>query len=186
MMGTKYLEHVGEMNIENKTTGARCVIEFQEAGYWSPPNVVKGTLHLASGKRESALEGKWDEQLAQKLDDSHLKVLWRPTPFPKNSRELYGFTAFGITLHETTPDLEGRLPPTDSRLRTDVTALEAGDLDRAESEKNRIEEAQRERRRADREVQPRWFRKVGADDWEYAGGYWEQRESGWQSIEPLW
>jgi hypothetical protein len=186
MMGTKYLEHIGEMVIQNTTTGTRCALEFQEAGYWSPPNVIKGTLHVPSGKQEAALEGKWDEQLARKLDESHLQVLWRIAPFPKNSRELYGFTSFGITLHEITPDLADKLPPTDSRLRTDVTALENGDLDRAETEKNRIEEAQRERRRAGKEAEPRWFKKIGAEDWEYAGGYWEQRAAGWQGIEPLW
>jgi hypothetical protein len=171
-----------------KTTGARCLIEFQEAGYWSPPNVIKGTVYTGSSSSTAAttIEGKWDEQLAQKLDDAHLKVLWRISPFPKNSREYYGFTSFGITLHELTPDLEGKLPPTDSRLRPDVTALERGDLDAAEQEKARVEEAQRERRRAGNDVQPRWFKKTGTDEWEYAGGYWETREKGWQGIEPLW
>jgi oxysterol-binding protein-related protein 3/6/7 len=186
MMGTKYLEHIGDLAIENKTTGARCLLEFQEAGYWSPPNVIKGTVYSPSGRVTTTIEGKWDEQLAQKLDDAHLKVLWRIAPFPKNSRELYGFTSFGITLHEITPDLKDKLPPTDSRLRPDVTALERGDLDTAEREKVRIEEAQRERRRAGEDAKPRWFKKTGADDWEYIGGYWEQREKGWQGVEPLW
>jgi hypothetical protein len=186
MMGTKYLEHTGEMVISNTTTGARCSLEFLEAGYWSPPNVVKGTVYTSAGQATTTLEGKWDEQLARKLNDSHLHVLWRIAPFPKNSREFYGFTSFGITLHECTPDLEGKLPPTDSRLRPDVTALERGDLDTAESEKLRVEEAQRERRRAGKDVQPRWFKKVGEEDWEYTGGYWEQREQGWHDIQPLW
>jgi oxysterol-binding protein-related protein 3/6/7 len=186
MMGTKYLEHSGQMVIENKTTGARCVLEFKEAGYWSPANVVEGKVFTSQGDAATAIEGKWDEQLAQKLDDSHLRVLWRISPFPKHCREYYGFTSFAITLNEITPDLEGKLPPTDSRFRPDVRALEEGDLDRAEEEKRRVEEAQRERRRQGKNAEPRWFRQVGSDDWQYVGGYWEERAQGWKTKEPLW
>lgn len=186
MMGTKYLEHCGEMTIENKTTKMRCVVNFKEAGYWSSPNIVEGTVYSSKGQPQSALEGKWDEQIAQKLDDSHLHVLWRIMPFPKHSREYYGFTSFAITLNEITPDLEGKLPHTDSRYRPDVRALEEGDLDRAELEKVRVEEAQRERRRAGKDAEPRWFRQVESDDWEYIGGYWEEREQGWKRDEALW
>lgn len=186
MMGTKYLEHCGELIIENKTTGARCSIEFKETGYWSPPNVISGTVFSASGKTETSLEGKWDEQVTRKLDSDHLRVLWRITGFPKNSRELYGFTSFGITLNEITPDIAKKLPPTDSRFRPDVRALEEGDLDHAEDEKKRVEELQRERRAQGKNAEPRWFKEVGRDDWEYVGGYWEEREGGWKDVEPLW
>lgn len=186
MMGTKYLEHCGEMVIENRTTSARCTLEFKETGYWSPPNIVAGTVYSSTGKPETALEGKWDEQLSRKLDDDHLRVLWRIAAFPKNSRELYGFTAFGITLNEITPDIESKLPPTDSRFRPDVRALEEGDLERAEEEKKRVEEMQRERRGQGKTVEPRWFKEVGKEDWEYVGGYWEERDKGWKDVEPLW
>ncbi|KAL6304262.1 Oxysterol-binding protein-domain-containing protein [Sparassis latifolia] len=185
MMGSKYLEHCGKMVIENVTNGARCVLDFKEGGYWGPTNIVAGTVHSASGRTEAHLEGKWDEQIAQTLDSSHLRVLWRTTPFPKNAPEYYGFTSFGITLNEVTSNLEGRLPPTDSRLRTDVRALEEGNLDLAEREKVRIEEMQRDRRRRGAERKPRWFRPEG-DEWIYVGGYWEQRLQGWKDIERLW
>lgn len=185
MMGTKYLEHCGKMTIENTTSGSKCVLDFKEGGYWGPSNIVSGTVVSSFGKVQAQLEGKWDEQMALKLDSSHLRVLWRITPFPKNAPDLYGFTAFGITLNEITPDLEGRLPPTDSRLRTDVRALEEGDIDRAEEEKKRIEEMQRDRRKRGVEPKPRWFKPQG-DEWVYVGGYWEQREHGWKDIQPLW
>jgi hypothetical protein len=186
MYGTKYLEHCGEMIVENKTTGARCALEFKETGYWSPPNVVEGKVYTAKGRDEATLEGKWDEQLARKLDDAHLRVLWRATPPPKNAREFYGLTTFAVTLNEITPDLEGKLPPTDSRYRPDVRALEEGDLDTAEEEKKRVEEAQRERRGRGQDAQPRWFEEIGEDNWQYAGGYWEQREKGWDDMQALW
>ncbi|CCM02794.1 uncharacterized protein FIBRA_04905 [Fibroporia radiculosa] len=185
MMGTKYLEHCGKMVIENTTTGARCNLDFKEGGYWGPTNMVSGSILSSSGNIEADLEGKWDEQMSLKLDSSHLRVLWRMTPFSKNALDYYGFTSFGITLNEITSDLQSRLPPTDSRLRTDVRALEEGDLDLAEDEKKRIEEMQRDRRRRGADRQPRWFKQSG-DEWVYAGGYWEQRARGWKDVEPLW
>ncbi|CAL1696578.1 unnamed protein product [Somion occarium] len=185
MMGTKYLEHCGKMTIHNSQTGARCVLEFKENGYWGPTNLVAGTVLSPTGQSAAQLEGKWDEQMSQKLDSAHLRVLWRTTPFPRNAPEYYGFTSFGITLNDITPDLEGKLPPTDSRFRPDVRALEEGNLDLAEQEKARVEEIQRERRRGGKERTPRWFQKVNGE-WIYIGGYWEQREKGWNGIDPLW
>ncbi|KAI0095308.1 Oxysterol-binding protein-domain-containing protein [Irpex rosettiformis] len=185
MMGTKYLEHAGKMTIQNVSTKARCVLEFKESGYWGPVNQVEGTVFSPKGQAVSQLEGKWDEVMVQKLDMQHLRVLWRITPFPRNVSDYYGFTAFGITLNEITSDLVGRLPPTDSRLRPDVRALEEGDVDLAEDEKHRVEELQRERRRQGQERKPRWFKKVG-EEWQYVGGYWEERAHGWKSVENLW
>ena len=79
------------------------------------------------------------------------------------------------------------LPPTDSRLRPDQRALENGDVRLAESEKLRVEEAQRERRRQGRDRKPRWFRKDTKGEWIYNGGYWEQREVHWtEPSDVLW
>ncbi|KAH8120256.1 Oxysterol-binding protein-domain-containing protein [Phellopilus nigrolimitatus] len=190
MMGTKYLEHCGEMTIKNTYTGARCVLDFKETGYWaSTPNVVSGIVYSPEGNIVSYLEGKWDEQLSQKLDSNHLKVMWRISPFPRDAGAFYGFTYFGITLNEITADIEGKLPSTDSRFRPDVRALEEGNIDLAEEEKARIEQMQRERRLNGQEPKPRWFRRIeGTDDWTYAGGYWEARRGGWKTppIKPLW
>lgn len=187
MVGTKYFEHCGKMTIENLTTNVRCTLDFKQNGYWGPTNVVSGIVHGSDGETLTKLEGKWDDQMAQTLDGDHLHVLWRCSPFPKNTHQYYGFTSFGITLNEITDDIAQRLPPTDSRLRPDLRALENGDLDTAEEEKTRIEETQRERRREGQERPPRWFKKVG-DEWEYAGGYWESRSQGWKAdpVYPLW
>ncbi|KAI0036658.1 Oxysterol-binding protein-domain-containing protein [Vararia minispora EC-137] len=185
MMGTKYLEHTGKMTIENMITKARCVVEFKENGYWELTNQVVGTVYSPSGKAQCTLEGNWDQSLSRKIDANHLFVLWRIIPFPKLAAAQYGFTQWAMTLNEITPDLVGNLPPTDSRYRPDVRALEEGRLDDSEREKERLEEAQRERRREGREREPRWFRQEG-DEWFYKGGYWEQRAKGWKDVEPLW
>ncbi|KAL0575132.1 Oxysterol-binding protein 3 [Marasmius crinis-equi] len=187
MVGTKYLEHVGNMVIHNNTDDTRCVLEFKPSGYWGASNVVSGTVQNSAGKPVSKLEGKWDEHFSHEEDSSHFVVLWRATPWPKNAHDYYGFTSFSITLNEITADIAGKLPPTDSRLRTDVRALEEGNLDTAEAEKVRIEEAQRERRRLGNDQKPRWFKQQG-EEWIYAGGYWEARANGWKGVDtkPLW
>ncbi len=187
MVGTKYFEHTGKMTIENITTQYRCVLDFKQNGYWGPTNVVSGTIHNQDGNVAGQLEGKWDDQVCQILEASHLRVLWKASPFPKTALEFYGFTSYGITLNEISSDLSGKLPPTDSRLRPDVRALEEGELDLAEEEKLRIEQAQRDRRNNGQERAPRWFKQVG-DEWLYVGGYWESRAKGWKhaDIGPLW
>lgn len=185
MVGTKYLEHVGSLSIENMTTGSRCVIEFQEAGYWGTPNLLSGTVYSPKGKVETRLEGAWHEQLSQSLSASHLRVLWRANAFPKHAPQYYGLTSFATTLNEITKDIEGKLPPTDTRYRPDLRALEQGNVPLAEAEKARVESAQRERRSRGTEVQPKWFEKVGPEEYIYMGGYWEQRSKGW-ACQSLW
>lgn len=187
MMGTKYFEHCGKMTIKNLTSGLSCAIDFKPAGYWGVSNEVAGAVMSPSGGVCARIEGKWDEQLALALDPSHLRVLWRISPFPKQALDYYGFTAYAITLNEITSDLEGKLPPTDSRLRPDVRALEEGNVELAEERKTWLEELQRERRRRGADREPRWFKPVG-EDWLYVGGYWETRAKGWKDslVEPLW
>jgi len=187
MVGTKYFEHCGKMNVENTTTHVRCIVDFKQNGYWGATNVVSGSIYSESGDVTGQLEGKWDDQMCQTIDTSHLRVLWKAAQFPKNAPECYGFTSFGITLNEITNDLHGKLPPTDSRLRPDVRALENGELDLAEEEKLRVEQLQRTRRTNGEERQPRWFKQVG-DEWQYVGGYWEARARDWKrdAIAPLW
>jgi len=189
-MGTKYLEHCGEMVVRNQRTGTSCVLDFKETGYWaSAPNVVSGRVLSPDGETVSHLEGKWDEQISQKLDSNHLRVLWKASPFPRDASDYYGYTYFGMTLNETTPDIEDKLPPTDSRFRPDVRALEEGDIDTAEEEKARVEDLQRQRRQRGQDAKPRWFRQInGTNEWEYAGGYWESRSQGWKKagVNGLW
>ncbi|OAX32717.1 hypothetical protein K503DRAFT_776361 [Rhizopogon vinicolor AM-OR11-026] len=169
MMGTKYLEHCGKMTVENMTSGASCVLDFKQSGYWGASDEVSSVIVSPSREVCARIEGEWDEQIAQALDSSHLHVLWRITPFPKESLQYYGFSI--------TNDLEGRLPPTNSRFRLDVRALENGDDDETEAQKTRLEEMQRDRRKCGVDRAPRWFKRHG-EDWRYVGGYWEARARG--------
>lgn len=175
------------MTIENKTTGLHCVLDFKQNGYWGPSNIVAGTIFSANDDAVSQLEGKWDDQMSRTLDASRYQILWKINPFPKHTQEYYGYSAFTFTLNEIAQDMVGKLPPTDSRYRPDVRALENGQLDLAEEEKLRVEQLQRERRNSGKDRPPRWFKQVG-DQWEYVGGYWEGRARNWkgEDIPTLW
>lgn len=154
-----------------------------------------GKIVGAEDHTDVELRGRWNSAMSRLMDvsGSHLHVLWRATPLPADAIDYYGFTQFAIGLNEITEDIRDYIPSSDSRLRPDQRALENGDVDQAEEEKARVEEAQRERRkqRTDKGEtwEPKWFRsKDGAPhEWEYAGGYWEAREQQeWGTLEQLW
>ena len=75
----------------------------------------------------------------------------------------YGFTRFAITLNELSPEMLRNLPPTDSRFRPDMRALEDGHPETASKEKVRVEDRNRAlaaaRKRAGGRHQPAWFEK---------------------------
>ncbi|KAF8321283.1 hypothetical protein DL93DRAFT_2107033 [Clavulina sp. PMI_390] len=194
--GEKYLEHCGFMTIHTSSSSLHCTLEFKEGGFWGTnKDEVFGKIIGAEGHNDVELRGRWNTGMSRFLDPfgSHLHVLWRAAPLPDDAIDYYGFTHFAIELNETTDDIRDFIPPTDSRLRPDQRALENGNVELAESEKARVEEAQRERRKARADngetYTPKWFRpKAGApNEWEYAGGYWEARERrDWGELETLW
>ncbi|XP_077519316.1 oxysterol-binding protein-related protein 1-like [Amblyomma americanum] len=117
------------------------------------------------------------------LDIPNSRLLWRATPRPEYAGQYYNFTLFAMALNEMEEGMNKTLPPTDCRLRPDMRLLEAGDLDGAAAEKNRLEEKQREARKHRKKHkdiwEPRWFRHVkGAhshsDDWQFTGKYWDR------------
>ena len=100
---------------------------------------------------------------------------------------MYGFPKWTVQTTELTKEQLLKICPSDSRLRPDQRAYENGDVDLAASEKHRLEESQRARRKIRNENQekfvPRWFEKVVDEDTDvetyvYTGGFWETRESG--------
>uniref|UniRef100_A0A671VEA2 Oxysterol-binding protein n=1 Tax=Sparus aurata TaxID=8175 RepID=A0A671VEA2_SPAAU len=110
-------------------------------------------------------------------------LLWRITPRPPHSAEMYNFTSYAMTLNELEPGMDRLLAPTDCRLRPDIRAMENGDIDAASVEKERLEEKQRasrrERSKDEEDWSNRWFQQgtnphTGAEDWLYTGGYFDR------------
>ncbi|XP_035527412.1 oxysterol-binding protein-related protein 1-like isoform X2 [Morone saxatilis] len=125
-----------------------------------------------------------DAETVQVIPGSEL--IWKITPRPDNSAKFYAFSTFAMHLNELEKSMEGVIPPTDSRLRPDIRAMENGDIDLASAEKKRLEEKQRmarkNRNKSTDEWKTRWFQQGPnphnkAQDWLYLKGYWDRNYS---------
>ncbi|WCJ38609.1 Oxysterol-binding protein-related protein 1D [Euphorbia peplus] len=188
ILGKLYCDHYGTMRIKSGGKYS-CKLKFKEQSIIDRnPHQVHGFVQdNKTGEKVAMLIGKWDEAMYYVLGDPTTKpkgydpmteavLLWeRDKSLPTKTR--YNFTPFAVTLNELTPELSGKLPPTDSRLRPDQRHLENGEYELANAEKLRLEQLQRQARKLqERGWQPRWFRKDEEGCYRYTGGYWEERE----------
>ncbi|MBA0685396.1 hypothetical protein Goari_013059 [Gossypium aridum] len=210
ILGQVYCDHHGLMQIRGNSQYS-CKLKFKEQSIIERnPHQVHGFVEDHSGKKVATLFGKWDDSMYYVNGEvkgsgkpkvccpSDATLLWkRNEPAPNPTR--YNLTSFAITLNEITPGLQEKLPPTDSRLRPDQRHLENGEVDGANSEKQRLERRQRmvrshllnfhvyildrlhsclaqSRKLQESGWKPRWFRKDGNGSHHYVGGYWEARE----------
>ncbi|XP_077772738.1 oxysterol-binding protein-related protein 6 isoform X5 [Podarcis muralis] len=195
LSGRRWIEHYGEITIRNtKSSVCICKLTFIKVNYWnSNVNEVQGVVMDQEGKVVHRLFGKWHEGLYCGVGPS-AKCIWRPGSMPTNYERYYGFTRFAIELNELDPALKDLLPRTDARFRPDQRLLEDGDLEAAASEKLRIEELQRSRRRYleenNMEHVPKFFKKVidanQREAWVSNDTYWELRKDpGFSKVETL-
>ncbi|ORY80039.1 Oxysterol-binding protein-domain-containing protein [Protomyces lactucae-debilis] len=188
LLGSPTVDNYGPMVITNHTTGEQCKLEFKARG-WRGAGAYKvdGVVLDRSGEEQWVVHGKWNEQLyARKANggpaDGNM-VVWQTNPRPKGVP--FNLTQFAMTLNALDNGLKSHLPPTDTRLRPDQRAMEDGQYDFAATEKNRLEEKQRARRRerekSGLEHGARWFKQAkhpvtGEEYWEFTGDYWQVRE----------
>jgi len=224
--GNPTVDNYGTMEIKNWTTGEVCFVEFKPRGWTaSSAYLISGKAVDASGRVRVSLGGRWNSKLYARptpgyeatveepkttsgevqhrgsiTDQSRVFLVWqanaRPSGIPFN------LTPFVLTFNHVDEKLRPWLAPTDSRLRPDQRAMEEGRYDDAATEKNRLEENQRARRKV-REAQgqdftPAWFAKArcevtGEDYWKFNGRYWEQRDKAgrgdpkaWEGLEPIY
>ncbi|KAM5381947.1 hypothetical protein ACJZ2D_002735 [Fusarium nematophilum] len=224
--GNPTVDNYGPMEIKNWTTGEVAAIEFKPRG-WKASSAyqVSGKVLDASGNVRVSMGGRWNSKLYARLtpgyeaavdepkesgdmhqggltDPNCAYLIWkahdRPTGIPFN------LTPFVLTFNHIDEQLRPWLPPTDSRLRPDQRAMEDGEYDFAADEKNRLETAQRSRRRLREErgdeFIPAWFHKArcevtGEEYWQFNGKYWEQRDKAgpdgdpkvaWEGLEPIY
>ncbi|XP_023931326.1 oxysterol-binding protein-related protein 6-like [Lingula anatina] len=183
LSGQRWVEQYGEMVI---TAGAiTCKLTFAKASYWSnKKNEVYGNITDKDGKVVQYLFGKWTEGLYCGKAPS-VKCIWRPGALPDDYELYYGFTKFAIELNELNPSLKAVLPPTDTRFRTDQRLLEEGHIAEAETEKLRVEQLQRDRRKQREaegiKAEPMWFRRErgedGSEHFVFSGKYWDARKN---------
>ncbi|KAM9112413.1 oxysterol-binding protein-related protein 7 isoform 3-T5 [Pangshura tecta] len=198
LSGQRWIEHYGEVLIRNVGDSSyHCKITFCKARYWSSSvNEVQGAVLSRGGQVIHRLFGKWHEGLYRGAPPAG-QCLWKPNPMPREHEKNYGFTQFALELNELTPELKRFLPSTDTRLRPDQRYLEEGNVQAAESQKRRIEQLQRDRRRVmeDNNIfhQARFFRQQtdpgGKESWVSNDTYWKLRaEPGYANLDSpvLW
>ncbi|KAG2677591.1 hypothetical protein I3760_12G104700 [Carya illinoinensis] len=190
ILGKVYCGHHGTMHIRGNRQYS-CKLKFKEQSILDRnPCQVHGFVEDAIGKKVAMLFGKWNDSMYYVNGDgsgkskdftpsSDASLLWKRSKPPPNLTR-YNLTSFAITLNELTPGLQGKLPPTDSRLRPDQRHLENGEYEKANLDKLRLERRQRiSRKLQENGWKPRWFQREGENgSFCYVGGYWEAREQG--------
>ncbi|XP_054643533.1 oxysterol-binding protein-related protein 6 isoform X3 [Dunckerocampus dactyliophorus] len=199
LSGRRWIEHYGEITIRNtRSSACLCKLTFVKGNYWSSNvNEIQGFVMDQEGKVIHRLFGKWHEGLYCGVPPS-AKCIWRPGSMPTDYELYYGFTRFATELNELCPELKDVLPRTDARFRPDQRHLEEANLEMAASEKQRIEDMQRTRRKWNDENnvkhEPCFFKKVvdanHRERWVSNNMYWELRKNpGFINMEPtvsLW
>uniref|UniRef100_A0A915Q7B3 Oxysterol-binding protein n=1 Tax=Setaria digitata TaxID=48799 RepID=A0A915Q7B3_9BILA len=123
------------------------------------------------------LSGYYDRFL-QKTNQKD--YLFEAIPLPKNANQYYGFSQFACGLNEFLNNEEkSSAPPTDSRFRPDLKALENGDASRAIEAKANLEKLQRGRNEATHKRM--WFEQrqdlmTNTTLWICNGRYWQAKE----------
>jgi hypothetical protein len=173
-------------------------------------NRVEGFILDSDSKRVLNLAGQWDQFFYSTTDIAYtrfftdtqallsndqmnninrnkrdrIELIWKTDLTPADTLEnYYNFTKFTCSLNQLTEKLKKILPPTDSRLRPDIRLLEEADVDKASSEKHRIEEKQREKRKIlndkNESFTPLWFKLdkhpvYSEDAWLFKNTYWKR------------
>ncbi|KAM3425362.1 Oxysterol-binding protein-like protein C23H4.01c [Cercospora zeina] len=193
--GEKYVEPVQTMTIQSETNGMRAVVSFKAGGMFSGRS-EDVSVQIFEGETPTGVElvGKWTDCLKRTDTD---ETIFKVGSLVPNAAKVYGYTTFAASLNEITEVEANHLPPTDSRFRPDQQALEAGDVDKAEGLKARLEERQRARRKVleshGQTWKPQFFEKVANVDgdeevWmlKQSGGYWDKRAAGdWSGVQEV-
>jgi hypothetical protein len=205
--GSPTVDNYGPMEVKNWTTGEVCLIDFKPRG-WKASSAyqLSGRVNDANGQTRFSIGGRWNNKIYARFtpgyeatveepksgaaihhrgsvsDPNQAFLVWeanaRPTGIPFN------LTPFVVTLNDNDEKLVPWLAPTDTRLRPDQRAMEDGKYDFAATEKNRVEEKQRAKRREreekGEEFVPQWFVKkkceiTGESYWGFTGKYWAER-----------
>ncbi|KAK9917165.1 hypothetical protein WJX75_001500 [Coccomyxa subellipsoidea] len=209
IVGKIYIQHTGTYTVRNHDTGLTAVLElvkpkmmtFSLKSRKESQHLIHGHLEKDGKKLDKpAFHGKWDEALYADLADGSQRLLWQVNPVPAGENR-WGLTVFAMQANEMTEGLREKLPPTDSRLRTDLHHLEHGNYDKANAAKKLLEErnasymAEVRKSRADKApIAPHFFELAAHEAplgkalrWRYRKGtYWEDRRRGdWSECRDL-
>lgn len=145
--------------------------------------LLKGIVKDIYNTTKLLIEGNWLDKI-EVIDPKtqSRKTIW--TFINGIDEEEYYFPPITIELNNLTDELRDALPHSDSRFRPDQRCMEIQDLDKAKSEKQRLEDNQRKRQK-EREkngivYHPMYFDETYDDItgeliYKYNGNYWDDR-----------
>eukprot|EP01118_Nematostelium_gracile_P008516 TRINITY_DN2824_c0_g1_i1.p1 TRINITY_DN2824_c0_g1~~TRINITY_DN2824_c0_g1_i1.p1 ORF type:complete len:493 (+),score=138.66 TRINITY_DN2824_c0_g1_i1:988-2466(+) len=148
ILGSMWLDHFGEFEIVNHTTGEKARLELTKCGWFGKGQYeMKGWILDTNGKTRISLEGKWMTQInAKVVNGDHIPLknpIWTHTNLPDKTSP-WNLSPFAKELNLTTETMKNVLPASDSRLRPDRAALEIRDNAKASAEKRKLENYQRQ------------------------------------------
>lgn len=189
LIGANYVDCFGEFTCENTKTGdiaeVKILPSYNNEDSASKENVF-GEIKDKEGNVKLYIRGTWFNEIYicdNDKGDNKVMVFKKKETLDKNA---YYFSKFAVDLNYIDDGLRECLPPTDTRLRPDLRALENQDFDLAATEKARLEDAQRKRakERNDKNVDyvPVYFKEVYDDltgelIYVYCKDYWEDRKN---------
>ncbi|MDP2437360.1 MAG: OSBP family protein, partial [archaeon] len=186
IIGTMWIDCFGETEVISVKTGEKAKIKMTKCGWFSKgrwETTIK--VFNSRGKEALSVSGKWNSEL--RVDGTD-EVVWTNTLGAPRQGDKYQRPDHVFELIDSPPALIERLPPTDSRFRKDVIALQSGDTTRASAEKKALEERERALRRqrtvSGIEFRPQWFSQAVPPDsltgepmWLFNGEYWKNHGS---------
>jgi len=169
IIGTRWMEHFGNLNVKNMKNGISSTVVFRKAGLFQGPQYeISGVVVDINGNTCVEIEGRWDQYVNAKwlVDTANRKAgeiveIWRIPEGNFIENHPFGFTQFAATLNTMDDDMEWALLASDSRRRLDRLHLEKGDYDTATKWKRVMEEKQRSDRKSRKETwNPVWFHET--------------------------
>lgn len=192
LLGNMRLDCYGKVIINNHFSDETCELEFLEEGIFSSKDKGKivGAVYDSNRRIQIKLEGNWLTNLDALYPDSIgdftiRETIWKKIPIEGNEEQRFFFTDFSINLNNLDDKMKGVLPPTDSRFRPDLRALEMQNIDLASAEKHRLEEKQRTGRKEMEKnhivYKPMYFEETydelnGELIYRYFRDYWKDRD----------
>jgi len=182
------IQLVGKLIVYNNKTKEKCEIimnegndEIEDYGNFS------GNLYGDDGKIFAKIEGNvWSHINLFIIKENFLETVCVYKNFINSGPEKFYFNEFISNLNHLSDDLRNVLPPTDSRLRKDLRALELQDYERALKEQKKIEENERNLYKSYVDLkmvyQPKYFVKKFDNEkceirYIYSGDYWLDRNN---------
>lgn len=179
---TPKIEIEGDITFQNLETKDMGEISFRKESLSSTNYNFIGSIKNSKGENKFKLFGIWNSTfiLQNVKTKKTIELLKKQNAHENefNNDDPCFFSPFSLNLNALNFDLIEKLPLSDSRFRSDVKALEFGEIKFANEEKNRIEGKQRERAFT---YKPVFFEEVldsfhKNPEFVVKGNYWKMRD----------